>query len=195
MRQYYFIGVLLIISQFLWGQVKTEHGYVVEAKVVDGDTMPHIKLRQVIIFPKRKFKNAKEMLRYRRMVRNVRKVLPYAKYAAIKLKEINDHMETIEDEKKRKSYMDEEEKRLKMEFEEELKRLTVTQGKILIKLIDRETGNTTYTLVKDLKGSFSAFLYQSIARLFGTNLKREYDPTGDDKMLEEIVILIENGQL
>ncbi len=78
-------------------------------------------------------------------------------------------------------------------FAPELKRLTIIQGRILIKLIDRETGNTTYELIKKLRGSFSAFMWQSIARLLGDNLKAEYNAKEDDKMIEDIIIRIENG--
>ena len=84
-------------------------------------------------------------------------------------------------------------KKLQSEFEGELKKLTIKQGIILVKLIDRETGNTSYELVKQLRGSFSAFLWQSLARLFGSNLKLEYDPYGEDKLIEEIVVMIEQG--
>ena len=84
---------------------------------------------------------------------------------------------------------------LKAEFEGELKKLTIKQGIILVKLIDRETGATSYDLIKSLRGSFSAFIWQSMARLFGSNLKLEYDPYGEDYMIEEIVQQLESGQI
>ncbi|MFK5968672.1 MAG: DUF4294 domain-containing protein, partial [Candidatus Marithrix sp.] len=87
------------------------------------------------------------------------------------------------------------EKELKKEFEDELKNLTMTQGKLLIKLVDRETGKTTYELVKQLRGSLSAFFWQSLAKLFGSNLKTEYDAAGEDKLIEDILIRIDNGQI
>ena len=71
----------------------------------------------------------------------------------------------------------------------------MNQGKLLIKLIDRETGNTTFDVIKDLKGSLTAFMWQSVARLFGSNLKADYDPDGADKDVEEVILRIENGQL
>ena len=97
--------------------------------------------------------------------------------------------------KKRKEFINEAEKELRNQFEDELKGLTITQGRILIKLIDRETGETSYELVKELKGSFSAVLWQTVARIFGSNLKSEFDPEGEDKLINEIVMLIEAGQL
>ena len=86
-------------------------------------------------------------------------------------------------------------KELKSDFERDLKQLTITQGRILIKLIDRETGNTSYALVKELRGSLQAFFWQGLARLFGTNLKTEFDAAGEDAAIESIVQQIERGQL
>lgn len=129
------------------------------------------------------------------MVYNVRKVYPYAILAKNKLESINCELEKLGTNSERKLYLDKAEKELRSQFEEELKNLTITQGKILIKLIDRETGNTTYSWVKELRGSFQAFFWQSIARLVGSNLKVKYDPTGDDKAIEEIIVMIETGQI
>src|SRR5690606_17849324 len=84
---------------------------------------------------------------------------------------------------------------LRAEFEQEIKGLTVTQGRILVKLIDRETGHTSYELVKQLKGAFQAWMWQGIAQLFGNDLKGEYDAQGDDRLVESIVRRIENGEL
>jgi hypothetical protein len=87
------------------------------------------------------------------------------------------------------------EKELNEQFGEDLKDLTFTQGKILLKLIDRETGDISYNLVKELRGGFTATLYQGFARLWGYNLKTHYDPEGEDELIESIVLMIENGQL
>lgn len=81
------------------------------------------------------------------------------------------------------------------DFEDDVKNLTITQGRILLKLIDRETGNTTYLILQDLKGNFSAVFWQTVARVFGSNLKSEYDPKGEDHLIEQIVQMIEAGQL
>lgn len=169
--------------------------YVVKGKVVEGDTLPHIYVKEIVIFPEREFKTKREMRRYRRLVRNVKVTLPYAKLANNKLNEIENHLLTLDDEKSKRKYINKMDRVLREEYEEELKKLTISQGRILIKLIDRETGNTSYYLVKELKGSFSAFLWQSLAKLFGEDLKDEYDKEGEDKLIEEIIVLIENGQL
>ena len=89
----------------------------------------------------------------------------------------------------------ETENKIRTEFEEDVKRLTITQGRILIKLIDRETGNTTYQVLQNVKGNVSAVFWQAIARIFGSNLKSEYDPYGEDELIERIIVMIEAGQL
>ncbi|MGQ9848142.1 MAG: DUF4294 domain-containing protein, partial [Bacteroidales bacterium] len=104
-------------------------------------------------------------------------------------------LKKIPTEEGRKEYLKIAEKKLRADFEDEIKNLTMSEGRLLIKLINRETGKTSYELIKQLKGSFNAFLYQQIARLFGENLKEEYDAKGEDKYIEEIVIRIENGEL
>jgi len=115
--------------------------------------------------------------------------------AGDKLYEVNIHMQTLETEKERKDYIKVVEEELLGNYTDDLKKLTITQGKILIKLVYRETGNTSYNLVAELRGRFSAFFWQALARLFGNNLKMGYDPYGEDRQIEEIVVLIENGQI
>jgi hypothetical protein len=168
--------------------------YRVWAEVVDGDTIPSIRLYDIYIYSEYAYKNRKQYEAWTRTKYNVKKVYPYAIVAAAKLKEYNRIMEKMPDEKTKKAYMKTVEKELKAEFEEPLKDLTVTQGRILLKLIDRETGNTSYELVKDFRGGFQAFMWQSVARLFGNNMKSEYDPTGEDIMVERAIKLVEAGQ-
>lgn len=170
-------------------------GYICEIKVIDQDTLIVSNIDEIYVFPPHRFKNAREARRYRRLIRNVKKAYPYAVTASGILEEVNTHLLTLETEKERREYVNEMEDKLREEFEEDLKNLTITQGRILIKLIDRETGDTSYELVKELKGSLSAFFWQTFAALFGSSLKTEYDPDGEDALIEEIVILIENGQL
>ncbi|HBF88941.1 MAG TPA: DUF4294 domain-containing protein [Bacteroidales bacterium] len=169
--------------------------YIVKAIVENGDTLPYISLREIIILPPKTFKSQAEKKRYKRLVYNIKKVYPYARLASAKMYEINAKLEQVEDETERKRLMKIYEKNLRDEFEDELKNLTMTQGKLLIKLVDRETGQTTYEIVKQLRGSLSAFFWQSLAKLFGSDLKTEYDAEGEDKMIEDILVRIENGQL
>lgn len=171
----------------------TKMQYRVNAEIYNGDTIPSIRFQDVYVYADYVYKNKKQYEVWTRTKYNVKKVYPYAILAAAKLKEYNTIMEKM-DEKTRKAYLKVVERQLKDEFEEPLKNLSMTQGKILLKLIDRETGNTSYTLVKDLRGDFQAFMWQSLARLFGSNMKDEYDPTGEDIMIERAIKLIEAGQ-
>ena len=127
------------------------------------------------------------------MIHNIKKAYPYAQIAGIRLKELDDHLLTLESEKERKEYINSAEKEIMNQFEKEVKRLTVKQGIILVKLIDRETGRTSYQVIKELKGGFTAFFWQGIARIFGNNLKTEYDPLHQDRIMEDIVLGIEAG--
>ncbi len=174
---------------------KDDASYVLYGVIVNGDTLLLSSIDEVYIFPMRKFKSERDLRRYRRLIRNVKKAYPYAKLAKKKLDEIEANLLKLKTEKARKEYIKQVEKEIIDEYEDELKKLTITQGRILIKLIDRETGETSYQLVKELRGSFSAFFWQALARLFGSNLKSEFDAQGEDKLINEIVILIENGQL
>jgi hypothetical protein len=165
----------------------------VHAVIYEGDTIPSITLPLISCTTKRKFKNKKEAAKWTRLLYNVKIVYPYSILAAARLKEYDRILATIPNEKDRKKYMAKVEENLKKEFTEDLKNLTVTQGKILIKLIDRETGKNTYMLIKELRGSFSAFMWQSLAVLFNSTLKVEYDAEGEDKPIEDAIKLIESG--
>jgi len=171
------------------------NGTLVKTRIVDGDTIPHINIDEVTVVPPWKFENNRQRVRYSRLVINIKKTLPYARLARQRLNEIARVLDTIPSEKKRKIYIKKAEKELFAEFEEPLKKLTFSQGRMLIKLIDRETGDTSYELIKELKGGFSAFMWQSVARIFGSNLKSEYDSKGDDAMIEHIIMLIDSGVL
>lgn len=167
---------------------------IVRAIIENGDTIPYLNLPEVVIIGQRTFKSEKEKAKYYRLVWNVKKVYPYAVLAGVKLKAYNNILTQMPVEAQRKIYMKKAEKELKDQFGADLKKLSLTQGRILIKLIDRETGNTSYSLVQELRGNFSAFMWQSLALLFGNNLKTKYDPTtGEDKQIEQIIHQIEDG--
>jgi Domain of unknown function (DUF4294) len=167
----------------------------IKTTVINGDTVYMANIPAVYIRPPIESIDINELLKYQRLIRNVKKAYPYAILAREKLKEINTGLEKLNSQKEKKAYIDSAEVQLKSQFEEDLKNLTINQGKILIKLIYRETGNTTYYLVKEYKGTFSAIFWQSIARLFGSSLKSKYDPEGEDRNIEEIVIKIQNKEL
>lgn len=161
----------------------------------EGDTIPYIKLKEVVKYGKRHFKSRSEMSQYYKMIRNLKLTYPYAQLAKYKLLEMNEDLKMIKTERERREYINQAEKELRMQYEKDLRKLTVSQGKMLMKLIDRETGTTSYELVKELKGGFSATFWQGIARLFGSNLKVKFDPEGEDKVLNELIGLYERGQL
>jgi len=171
----------------------SDEGYHCSAIVVDGDTIPVIYYDEVYIWGNKSFRNSAESRQWERLVRNVKKAYPYAKLAGIKFNEYNQKMVGITSEKVRKDMMKQAEAELEAQFGDELKDLTITQGKILLKLIDRQTSNCSYDIVKDFRGRFRAFFYQSFARIFGYNLKVKYDPLGADADIERIVLMIENG--
>jgi hypothetical protein len=171
------------------------HGKVVRARIIGNDTIIVQEIPELNIYPSYMFRNRWDFNRYQRLVRNVKAAYPYAKLAAQKVYEIELALASIYGEKKRKEYLKQAEKKLMDEFEKDVRHLTVTQGRILLKLIDRETGNTTYTILQELKGNFSATFWQAIARIFGSNLKSEYDAYGEDFLIEQIVLAIESGQL
>jgi hypothetical protein len=195
-----FLKILLLVTCFspcaiIRAQVQEMPVKTRQAVVENGDTIPYIELPTVRIFAPRVFKNRAEEFRYTRLVRNVKRVYPYARLAGIKFKEYSEMLEGIESEVEKKRITKQIEKEIKQEFEGELRRLTITQGHILIKLIDRETSHTSYDVLKDFRGAFSAIFWQSFGRLFGYNLRSEYDPEGDDRLIEEIVVRIEHGAI
>ncbi|MGM0407503.1 MAG: DUF4294 domain-containing protein [Bacteroidota bacterium] len=188
---------LLLITNIVVGQNQKDSDTIIVTKTVidDGDTIPNVTLNEVIIFPEKKFKNRYQAWRYRKLVRDLKRVYPYAKMAKNKLDQMEKEFLELETEKERKKYIKTIEKQLMDEFGNELKKLTITQGRLLLKLIDRETGSTSYMLLQELRGNFSAVFWQTIARIFGSDLKSEYDPHGEDRMIERIVLLIEHGQI
>jgi hypothetical protein len=163
--------------------------------IIDGDTVLCFTLDTVNIQDSR-IPLSDEMRRMiDKMVRNVKKVYPYAKLAGLKLRQYNDTLTKAGSDGERRRIMRKAEKELKDQFGNELKNLTFSQGKILIKLLYRETGSSSYELLQELRGKFVAFCYQTFARLFGYNLKVVYDPQGEDLAIEIIVNLIESGKL
>ncbi len=165
--------------------------YIVPAIIINGDTLPYYTLQEVQIYAKSNIDLAQ--LDY--LTRCVIKAYPYAKITSETLNEMDEQLLRISDKKDRKKYINWAEDELKSAFEKDLRKLTYTQGRILIKLVNRETGRTGYQLIKELKGGFSAFMWQGVARLFGANLKTEFDPKKEDRIIEIIISKIESGEL
>ena len=182
--------IFCIITVFCIFFQKAEAQNRLRYRTENGDTVYFDVLKEVLVI---KFKAKKDYRKYKRMVYNLRKVYPYAQIAKRKLSEMDKHYLTLKTDKERKAYTKSAEKELLSEFEAPLRKLTVSQGGLLIKLIDRETGRTSYNVIKEFRGGFSAALWQGVARLFGNNLKASYDAEGNDKILEELVSMYENG--
>lgn len=168
-------------------------GVLVATVYYDGDTIPYVVLPAIVCATDRVFKNKRQKAAWNRLKYNVKKVYPYAILAAAKLKEYDRILSQMK-EKDRDRYTKLAEKQLKKEFGEELKNLSMTQGRILIKLIDRETGKTTYNVVRDMRGNFSAFMWQGVALMFNSSLKDDYDAEGEDKAIELAIKVIEAGE-
>ena len=170
-------------------------GWIVPAVIRDGDTIPFYRLREVEIVSKHIFKSKREEERYRRLVHNVRRVYPYAKLAGETYRYYDSILAAEPNEHRRSRMMRQAERDIKAQFEKELRNLTVTQGRILVLLLDRETSHSAFNLVKDLRNAFQAYLWQGVGRLFGYNLRIKYDPHGAHADIESIVRLIERGHL
>ena len=155
----------------------------------NGDTIPYVFLPSITIVSKRTFKGKRDKERFDRLYYNVLKAYPLAKAAGNRLRQLEAELATMP-ERKHKAHIKATEDDLKRLYKQQLLNLTVSQGKILIKLIDRETSRTSYDLIKDFRGTFQAFMWQSLAGLFGTNLKTGYD-TQEDRDIEFILQQIE----
>ncbi len=159
--------------------------------LIEGDSIPQygITLKEVVVFQPLRFKTREELKRYILLRRRVFRVYPYAKLAADRLTVLNDRLNEIESKRGRKKYLKRLEKFIYEEFEEELKKLSKSQGRILIKLIHRQTGSTTFDLVKELRTGWKAFVYQTTASLFSLSLKDQYNPEEvlEDYLIEDIL--------
>ena len=163
--------------------------------VLGGDTVATFQLDEVTVEGRWKSRDRREAARYDRLTRNVLRVYPYARITGELLREYEHDLAVIHKEGDQDLYVKLAEAELRAEFEAEVKDLTISQGRVLVKLIDRETGRTSYELVKELRGNFTAFVWQGFARLFGQDLRSTYDPMGDDRLMELVVQRIERGEL
>lgn len=191
-------GVLLlslIAIQSNAQENKSAGGYLVPVCIYKGDTIPSITLPDVYIFKPLKFRNDKERKEYYRLVYNVKKTFPISQEINRTIIETYEYLQTLPNEKIRQRHIKRVEKGLKEQYTARMKKLSFAQGKLLIKLVDRQSNQTSYELVKAFMGPFKAGLYQTFAGLFGASLKKQYDPEGDDRMIERIVLQVQNGQL
>ena len=160
-----------------------------------GDSIPHVILPTLSKYPPLKFANERERQRYNRLVANVKKVLPIAKLAKHTIIETYDYLETLPTKEERDAHIRQVELGLRRQYTPLMKKLSYSQGKLLVKLVDRECNQTSYEIVKAFIGPLRAGFYQVFAGLFGNSLTKRYDPDGDDRYTERVVRMVENGQL
>ncbi|MBT8376690.1 MAG: DUF4294 domain-containing protein [Bacteroidia bacterium] len=184
---------LFMITSSLWAQVKPveQDSTVLEYIIIEGDSVPKtsINLDEVLVLPKLTFKDRDERLRYLILKRKTLKVYPYAKLAADRLVSLQERLNQLEKKRQKRKYSKIIQKYIENEFSAELKKLTKTEGQILVKLIHRQTGKTTFDLVKELRSGWRAFWYNNTASLFDISLKREFKPLDDkeDYLIEDIL--------
>jgi hypothetical protein len=163
--------------------------------VVDGDTLILAQLRTVMCMPRTKFKSRKDEEHYWRDVRDVKKTLPLAKLIHGIMLETYEYIETLPTEKAKSQHLKKMQSELFETYKPTLKKLTYRQGKLLIKLIDRECKSSSYQLIQAYMGTFAAGFWQGFGKLFGVSLKSQWDPEGKDRELERICVLVDYGVL
>ena len=189
----YLFYILFIFPMVLTAQVEpvVQDSTVVEYILVDGDSIPKtaIDLNEVLLLPKLKFASKEDRITYLILKRKTLKVYPYAKLAADRLTTLNERLQTLESKRAKKKYAKKIQKYIENEFSAELKKLTRTEGQILVKLIHRQTGTTTFGLIKELRSGWRAFWFNTTASMFDISLKEEFNPmeVKEDFLIEDIL--------
>jgi hypothetical protein len=160
----------------------------------NGDTIPHITFPTLHKYPPRPYKSKRAKQKYERLVYNVKRVYPLARMVRQTILETYELLQLLP-ESEREAHLKRVEKGLMEQYGKQFRKLNRTQGRLLVKLVDRECNNTGYALTKAFLGHTRANVYQGIALLFGNSLNKHYDPEGEDREVERIVLLIESGQI
>lgn len=193
----YFVSMMLLISVSMYGQAFSEvlKGYILPVTLYNGDSIPYVVLREVPIFPPIKSKRTEKF--YWKTVRDVKKVYPYVKIVASEYAMINAKFDTITDKKQRQKYTKKYEKELLKKYEPIMRDFTLSQGKMMIKLINREMDKTGYELIKEIRGGFVAWWWQVFAKMCGADLKDDFNLKQNerDKIIERVIALYEAGAL
>ena len=161
----------------------------------EGDSIQYMEMNNVYVYPELTFKNKKQAGAYMRLVTNVKKVLPIAKEARQMLIETTELLDMLPDEKAKEAHIKRVEEDIFRTYKPKMKKLTYSQGKLLIKLIDRECHSSSYDMIKAFMGPIRAGFWQVFAWGFGASLKKEYDPEGTDRLTERVVRMVESGQI
>jgi hypothetical protein len=201
----FFSILLFLIPVFrFYGQTDTarqkkdtvaDRVYLLQKVERDGVSLPEIQIKDVAVVAKQSSARKSYYRKYDRLVYNLKRVYPYALIVRARIEKVNQELMQITDERDRRRYIKDVEKDVFGEYEDDMKNMTITQGRLLIKLIDRETRNTGFELIKEYRGGLTAAFWQGVARIFGTNLKEEYDPYGEDIIIELIIQDIEAGRI
>lgn len=163
--------------------------------LVDGDSIQYMEMSNVYVYPKLEFSSKRQQGSYMRLVKNVKKTLPIAKEVRQILIETAEYLETLPDDKAKQEHMKRVEQSMFREYKPKMKNLTYSQGKLLIKLVNRECNSTSYEAIQAFLGPLRAGFWQAFAWAFGASLKKEYDPEGTDRLTERVVLMVEAGQL
>lgn len=166
-----------------------------EPEIYKGEEMWVYLMPELPVYPPLKFKNEKQRQQWNRLVANVKRVLPLAKQVKAIIGETTEVLEMLPDKKSKDAHIRAVERDIKKQFTPEMKKLTYSQGKLMIKLVDRECNQSSYEIVKAFIGPARAAFYQVFAWTFGASLKKEYRPEDDDRLVERIVWQIETGQI
>ena len=195
MKRYYSFYIVFVSLLLLSGHARAQQGIndtiVSGAVVYMGDTIEAKTLPYVSLYNRLTDAQRRARAEWTRLRNAIYVTFPYAKRAGLVMNDVNAHLVGVNDKDKRKKYINSREKDLKREFADPLTNLSIYQGKVLMKLINRETGNNCYEIIKEYKGGFLARFYQTVAFFFGTNLKQPYDKTGDEAEMEKIVQEVE----
>ena len=160
---------------------------ITRAVIYNGDTLEAKTLEPVFLYSRLNEAQMSERAKYNRLRNAVYVTYPFARRAGLIMNDINDKLLSISKQDARKTYIHSREKELKKEFTNPLTNLSIYQGKVLMKLINRETGNNCYEIIKEYKGGFTARFYQTVAFFFSSNLKQDYEPGGNDREIETIL--------
>lgn len=163
--------------------------------MVEGDSIPYMEMSNVYVYPQLTFSSKRQQKSYMRLVNNVKKTLPIAKQVRQMLIETAEYLETLPTKEAKDEHMKLVEKSVVREYKPKMKKLTFSQGKLLIKLINRECNSTSYEAIQAFMGPLRAGFWQAFAWAFGASLKKEYDADGTDRLTERIVLMVEAGQL
>ena len=163
--------------------------------LVGGDSLQYMEFSNVYVYPQLTFSSKRQQQSYMRLVKNVKITLPLAKEVRQILIETAEYLETLPNDKAKEAHIKRVEQSILKEYKPKMKKLTYSQGKLLIKLINRECNSTSYEAIQAFMGPLRAGFWQAFAWAFGASLKKEYDPEGTDRLTERVVLLVEAGQL